>query len=729
MPKPTLFERLKLQAEEAALPRALRYSPRLRAVLLGCTVVLCGLFFPWHFEQFPPRWTPSAHTIGSRWQGPPLYAEYPFVVYKPAEQYERQRREAMDSVPPVFLPDATAERAALEQLRAMLDSLRTGFLPLRFDNSILWSRLTPAEHSRAIAQLQQVLEQLLRWLYRAGVLDIPLQSIPNSHVLVQLSAVEHRRIPVAQLLDSSRAFRIAVEAFAALPDQRLRSIGMELFERLFRPNLFYSAEHTERLRQAAAAAVPRTLGFVRAGELIVAPGDLITDTLAAKLWSYPQARLLQPQPQLQLLLQQVVGNFGHAGLVCAILFVYLAFLRRRIFRDNWQLAGLSSALVLTAAMSWGSLRLEPLPAEYLILLPAVSMAVAILLDSRTAFYTTVTAALLVAGVRGGDYSTGVALMLGGMLAAYTVRDIESRAQLFRSMFFIAVGLVLAIVLLGIGHGTELRTILLRSTFALGNAVVSPIATFGVLLLLERFFNITTDMQLQQYTTLEHPLLQELQQKAPGTYQHSLNVAHLAEMAARAIGARTVLVRVGAYFHDIGKLTKPEYFAENQIGLDNKHDRLPPHKSAAIIREHVTEGIELARAYRLPPQIVDLIPQHHGTMLIRAFWNKALEQARRQGTPPPSEEDFRYPGPKPQTKEAAILMLADAAEALSHVIPHNEPEALAAALDRAIHERILDGQFDECPLSFRELRRVRDALLNGLRGLQHPRVAYEQQPAQ
>jgi len=316
-----------------------------------------------------------------------------------------------------------------------------------------------------------------------------------------------------------------------------------------------------------------------------------------------------------------------------------------------------------------------------------------------------------------------------MLAAYTVRDIESRAQLFRSMFFIAVGLVLAIVLLGIGHGTELRTILLRSTFALGNAVVSPIATFGVLLLLERFFNITTDMQLQQYTTLEHPLLQELQQKAPGTYQHSLNVAHLAEMAARAIGARTVLVRVGAYFHDIGKLTKPEYFAENQIGLDNKHDRLPPHKSAAIIREHVTEGIELARAYRLPPQIVDLIPQHHGTMLIRAFWNKALEQARRQGTPPPSEEDFRYPGPKPQTKEAAILMLADAAEALSHVIPHNEPEALAAALDRAIHERILDGQFDECPLSFRELRRVRDALLNGLRGLQHPRVAYEQQPAQ
>lgn len=722
---PTLFERLQQRLRSSAEAEGLRYSAALRAGILGGTVLLCGLFFPWWVEDVPPQqqmlWKAAA---GERWQGPPVVAEYTFVVQKPAELYKQEQQRAEESIAPIFSQQPYRRQELEQGLAALLDSLGQGILPLSPEAAEAWAEIPPALRTAELERLRHALGAVLgEVMQRRDILNIPKDRLSGGRIAVRHSPVVERLLPVEAVMDSAEAALVVATLIRRRipPEQQL--IAFELARRLIRPTLFYEAELTAVLRQAARQAVPRTWGIVRAGELIVAPGDPLTDTTRAKLHSYTTARLLQQERRVAI--STLMGSFGHAALVCSVLFIYLAFLRPRIFRDNLQLSGLALGLVSIAALAWASQAIAArLPLQYLVVVPAFSMMVAILLDSRTAFYATVTASLLVAGIRQGDYPTGLALMLGGMLAAYTVRDLESSRQLFRSFFFTLLGMGAAALVFGIASRYSVEEIALQCGFIGLNGVLSPALTFGILLVLERVFDIVTDMRLLEYSSLEHPLLEELQRKAPGTYQHSLNVARLAEHAARAIGARTLLVRVGAYFHDIGKLTKPEYFAENQIGLDNKHDRLPPKKSAAIIREHVTEGIELARAYRLPRQIVDFIPQHHGTMLIRVFWQKALEQAQAHQEPPPLERDFRYPGPKPQTKEAAILMIADAAEALTHVIPADEPERLAAALDETIRERVLDGQLEECPLSFRELSYVRDALLEGMVGIHHRRIAYD-----
>ncbi|MCS7169572.1 MAG: HDIG domain-containing protein [Candidatus Kapabacteria bacterium] len=721
METPTLFARLQKRLQTGEEGEGLRYSLGLRVLLVGFVIALCGLFFPWWREEVPPEWYPRRVEVGTRWQGPIVRAEYSFVVRKPTEVYERELQQALEGLLPVFFW-RPYRRVELEQRVAVLvDSLYRDTLAAQH-RAALSDELLKLIQEEHLRQIHRTVVDLLAELMQRDILNVPKGSLPAQQIAVRRSPVMEQVASLDQVLDSAEAAFLLKALVERRVPLSLQQLTLEVSLRALRPTLFYERELTEAVRQAVRQALPRTWGIVQAGEVIIAPGDIVTDTTIAKLRSYTNARLLQQKPQVSI--STLMGSFGHAALICSVLFVYLGFLRPRIFRDNLQLAGLGLGLICIAALAWLSRTIPaPLPLEYLIVLPALSMSVAILLDSRTAFYVTVTASLLVAGVRQEDYPTGLMLMLGGMLAAYTVRDLESRRQLFRSMFFTFLGMGVVTLVFGVAQESSPESLLLHCGLVGLNAAVSPVLTFGVLLILERAFNVATDMRLLEYSSLEHPLMRELQHKAPGTYQHTLNVARLAEQAARAIKARVLLVRVGAYFHDVGKLTKPEYFTENQIGLDNKHDRLPPKKSAAIIREHVIEGIELARSYGLPSQIIDFIPQHHGTMLIRVFWQKAVEQARKRNEPPPNEEDFRYFGPKPQTKEAALLMLADAAEALTHALPADEPERLATALDEIIRERILDGQFDEAPLSFRELQRARDALLEGMVGIQHRRVPY------
>ncbi|MEK9135788.1 MAG: HDIG domain-containing metalloprotein, partial [Bacteroidota bacterium] len=253
----------------------------------------------------------------------------------------------------------------------------------------------------------------------------------------------------------------------------------------------------------------------------------------------------------------------------------------------------------------------------------------------------------------------------------------------------------------------------------------------ILIFFERVFSVTTDLTLMELSHFNHPLLRKLAEQASGTYHHSLTMASLAEAAASAVGANEVLARVGALFHDIGKLVKPNYFVENQKGSRNRHDKLTPRMSSLIISAHVKEGMSLGEEHKLPQEVIDFIPMHHGTTRIEFFYNKAVELAHQSEDETKIEEiieqDYRYPGPKPQTRETGIMMLADAVEASTRTLDDPSPQKLEGVIDEIIRKRFEEGELDECPLTLKDLTKIKAAFLSVLVGIHHSRVKYPEQP--
>ena len=252
-----------------------------------------------------------------------------------------------------------------------------------------------------------------------------------------------------------------------------------------------------------------------------------------------------------------------------------------------------------------------------------------------------------------------------------------------------------------------------------NAVMSPVIAFGLLIFYEKVFRVTTDLTLLELTDFNHPLLKELSSKAPGTFHHSIIMGNLSEAAAESIGANSILARVGCYYHDIGKMLKPQYFIENQLDMNNKHNELNPNMSTKIIISHVKDGIELAKKHRLPQQIIDFIPMHHGTTLVAYFYDKAKSASREEV----SDITYRYPGPKPQTKETGIVMLADAIEASTRTIEDPSPQKLENRIIEVIRSRFTEGELDECDLTLRDLTKIKDSFLKILVGIHHHRLKY------
>jgi len=257
-----------------------------------------------------------------------------------------------------------------------------------------------------------------------------------------------------------------------------------------------------------------------------------------------------------------------------------------------------------------------------------------------------------------------------------------------------------------------------------NGVAYSIIVLGILPVFELLFNRVTNISLLEMADFNHPLLHKLMLEAPGTYHHSLIVGNLAEAACSAIGANSLLARIGAYYHDVGKLTKPEYFSENQDLAINKHDTLSPTISKLVIMNHIKEGIEIARRYRLSTSIIDFIRAHHGKSLVYYFYRRALE--RVEDTQDLSEEGFRYPGPKPWTREIAVVLLADSVEAATRSMKNPSPESIREVVHKIINNKFIDGQLDDCDLTLRDLERIAEVFIHILSGIYHTRISYPEQ---
>ncbi len=365
--------------------------------------------------------------------------------------------------------------------------------------------------------------------------------------------------------------------------------------------------------------------------------------------------------------------------------------------------------------------IDPSLIVYAVPLAAGSMLIALLIDIHTAIVFTVITSL-VAGLWLNSPFYSIYVFVSGLTGAFGVISCRKRSAIWRAGFSVSLVCVFTALIITLSKGEILTLaplVVAGSAFLNGIIVVTLVS--ALLPLCEYLFKLTTDISLLELLDLNQPLMRDLLVECPGTYHHSIIVGNLAEAAAEAVGVNPLLARVSAYYHDIGKIKMPDYFIENQIASVSRHDNLAPRMSSLILLSHVKEGVELAKKHDLPPMIIDIIQQHHGTSIQTFFYQKAKEQ--EDNVTPLREEDFRYPGPKPQTRVAALVLMADAVEAASRVLTDTSPARVSLLVDRIINHCIIDGQLDNCELTLKDLREIKTHFVYLLTSMYHKRINY------
>ena len=378
---------------------------------------------------------------------------------------------------------------------------------------------------------------------------------------------------------------------------------------------------------------------------------------------------------------------------------------------------ISSKIIITFGSS--------LPYPILLVPTALTaIIIAVLINPQISIITTLLIDVMITIINGLTNSSAILesfilILCTGIVAAISLPEIKQRKELIKSGLYVCA--VTVIIVTGTSLLKQEFSVLLRNNaVGLAGGLCVAFLAPGLLPIFEFLAKTTTDIRLLELSDFKHPLLKELEGKAPGSYHHSINVSKLAEAAASAINANAMLVRVGAYYHDIGKIKHPEYFSENQRNARNIHDHLGPQMSVKIIAAHVADGIEIAKVHKLPPAIIDMIPQHHGTSLISFFYQKSQKNEKHVSL---NEVNFRYPGPKPQSKEAAIMLLADSVEAASRSLKCTEYKDLEEMIERVINRKIIDNQLDESDITLNDIRLISDSLLQVLSSMCHSRIEY------
>ncbi|HEX8298162.1 MAG TPA: HDIG domain-containing protein [Rubricoccaceae bacterium] len=758
-PKPALRPRLAgLRFEgrptEPAQPALTRRQLAIRAALVTGIAGLALLAFP------NVSVLDETSAIGDVWKGDDVVAPYDFSIRLPDAVVVARRDSVRRSEPLIMTIDVTAPDSAVATLdridarldtafvayagwqaaRAASDPLQAAADSVRYRRAALELPLTPEQWSLLLAGVEtgnatRLSDRLLgdasrvsRALLVRGVADVPRDSLLAASVLVRDLSPAARTEETRDARSVIAVDEVTAAARAALEEDGLRGDTLTLAEaltaRALRPSLLYDGDATTRRREATVRAVLPTAGRVLRSTTIIRRGDVVTPEKADQLRSLDIAQRDRSG------VSWVQTVLGRALLVLAALMPFLLFLRLlrpNIYGDTRKVVlvalviGTVIAGYLAAGIAGGETRFA-VPVALAVVLLTISF------DSRVGSFATITLALVGGLVFGFDFEFLFATLIVGVLAVFSVRDVKSRSQLLASSGLIAVAY--GIVVLGYAL---LRAEPFTDRFV-GEALAA--ATSALLLLLaapllwgiERAFGVTTDLTLLELSDTNRPLLKELSVRAPGTFNHALQVANLAEAAADAIGANALRARVGALYHDIGKMLKPEYFVENQRPGENPHDALKPSMSALVIAAHVRDGLDLGRQNRLPTVVLDFIGTHHGTGVMEYFYRKAEEQ-RGPEDAPVDEADYRYPGPRPFTNEQAIVMLADSVEAASRSLDRPTPRRLESLVETIVAARIAAGQLDTCGLTFQDVARIKETFLAMLAGIYHFRVRYPGQAAE
>jgi len=643
------------------------------------------------------------------------------------EATETARRVAAESVDAVLAVDSDAGQRLVSDLRAVFEATRDARRPI----GPAPGAGPDVEDGPSTSVVPDAGAQ--RETLRSVLVPVPA---PTIAALVEVSdddllIVEREAISIAQLLARQR---IREDALRAILDETLRvELGLRappgetgeqiiapLLETYLRPNVVVDLVATAAAREAAAAAVGDVSQVWLEGQFIVRQGEIVGSLQALAIAGLDVGRV----PAWRALLTGAAAGL----LLVAVGGIYLSRMQPFVWRSVKKLWLLVLLLVVFAAIVTGiDLLVDSTGSSWAFVVPvgALAMLIALLIHPVVGLASMLPAVVTVLLVDAD--APGVALFAAAavLVTVPLTRGLSSRTDLKRAVLRAGVSYPLLAVTIVLVFGPREDVLVAASAGAL-NGLLTALIVQGALPSLESLFRLPTVTALLDLADRNHPLLRELEQKALGSYNHSVMVASLVERACREIGADPLLGSVAALYHDIGKVRQPHFFIENQQGIANPHDGLEPEVSALIIMNHVVDGVELATSYRLPPEVVACIGSHHGTMIVKYFYEEALQRAGGDPTQV-DEAAFRYRGQRPRTREAAVLLLADSCEATTRAMAMsrgNLPrEEIEATVDRLLAERRDDGQFDDAEITLRELRIVRDTIVESLVGIYHPRIAY------
>jgi cyclic-di-AMP phosphodiesterase PgpH len=675
---------------------------------------------------------------GKEWNNNDLKADFNFAVPKSKVELDKERSKIREETPPYFVK----KNISTDTLSTILRKLSSEIPKVTRKNkskpvdvselnisedlkAILYdNEYTPGAMKDMVGEIEKFLLPYIDQILKAGYIDIALENLEYKVFVTSDDSGEEFYRKKNGVFDKEKARKQYTENVTRKIKKDYTPLADYFLETFATPNLIYDEALSNDAVKRHLDNIVHTKTIINKNQLIVAKGEIIDADKSVILARYFNLRSMKQEGASTI--WDNLGTVGHGLILLLIIILYVGILRKDIWVDNFKVFLVLAISVITVSLAWMTGRFSPdFPLEYLIVLPGMILVIAILIDVRAAVIIALVNALMIAGIRNNDYIIGTTYLIASGITAYSVRKISTLAQTFSSIIVILVGFTIPIVFFGFETHADTEFILRRVGVSAINAIASPVLAFIVLFIMDKIgllWHFDTNLDLRKYDNKDHKLIRMLRENAPGTYQHTLSVANLAETCASEIGANSDLVRIGAYFHDIGKAVKPEYFTENQnVAIGNKHDKLSPKQSALLIKGHVLKGEMLAKEYNLPKKIAQFIPMHHGTSLIKHFYAKALEENYKVDT-----SFFRYHGPKPQNKEAAILMICDVSEAISR-ISDATLEEIEEKIDANIQEKVIDGQLNESGITLGELEKIKQTIAEVIHGMIHRRTAYKAVP--
>ncbi len=662
-----------------------------------------------------------------------IIAPFNFQVPMSPEELKIKKAGASLSVPPVYVRDRTIERDLSRDLAVLLDTVTTivnndtlavpakvqlvsTWLPSVSQNS-LKAVLTP----NSFKVLNKAAREYQRTIFTQGLIDNAALIRRNNYreITVAEGSKEQMR-KVADVFEQGRLDQIIrEEALASFGKDRDKAqVFFELVRGYVLPNLTFDVEETNRRREKATTQV-QDYFVVSKNERIIGKHDKVTREQEMILRALEDSRATQVTTRTPLTLFNLyAAETVRIILFCILFGGFLYVFHRRVYKDFSGVAGVFTVMLLYLVFLAVVVRFSLSP--YLIPVPFAAIMLAALYDYRLGLVSTVFAAMLIPLVTPFAANVGFVALLAGAVGVIGIEKMRSRSHVFSMFLHISAAYVVGIVSLELGQADGPRVIISQALSGVANGLFSSAAVMFLLPVFENLFGRTSRFTLLELTDLNKPILKRLNMEAHGTYHHSMLIGNLVDAASTDIGADPLRARVMAYYHDIGKIFKPEYFAENQNGGFNKHEKITPQMSSLILVSHVKDGVELAREEKLPELVIDAIKEHHGTTVMAYFYQKALETDSHSSL---KKDDFRYPGPRPRSKESGLLMLADTVEAAVRSLKDPTPAHIRNMVTKLVDSRAQEGELDRSGMTLYDLHLIKEKFISILTGIYHKRIAY------